>query len=116
MPSRTAAVSTLRTRDFDRLHRQPARRQRSRRFQALARPNGLGRARWGIAVRARLGNAVLRNRVKRRLREILRRLALAPGWDVVVQPRDAAVATADFAGLRDELTALLEKTLQGEGR
>lgn len=57
---------------------------------------------------------MLRNRVKRRLREILRRAPLPPGWDVVVQPRDATVATADFAALRRELTGLVEKTL-GEG-
>ncbi len=105
----------LRTRDFDRIHRQPARRERSRRFQVLARPNGLERARWGISVKAKLGNAVVRNRVKRRLREILRRAELAAGWDLVVQPRDARVATADFAELARELEALLGKALVGEG-
>lgn len=107
-PSRSAR---LRTRDFDRIHRQPARRERSRRFQVLARPNGLERTRWGISVKARLGNAVTRNRVKRRLREMLRRLALPAGWDLVVQPRDARVAAADFGELSRELESLLARTL-----
>lgn len=109
------AKTRLRTRDFDRIHRQPARRERSGRFQVLARPNGLGRARWGISVKARLGNAVVRNRVKRRLREMLRRAELTAGWDLVVQPRDARVATADFGELSRELESLLSRTLKGEG-
>lgn len=78
----------------------------------LAAPNGLERARWGISVKSRLGGAVLRNRVKRRLREILRRSPLRRGWDVVVQPRTAEVARADFTPLAQELTAVLDRTLQ----
>jgi len=105
----------LRTRDFDRIHRQPARRERSRRFQVLARPNRLERARWGISVKAKLGNAVVRNRVKRRLREMLRAAALPAGWDFVVQPRDARVATADFGELSEELESLLAETLGARG-
>jgi len=106
----------LHTRDFDRIHRHPARRERSPRFQVLARPNGLERTRWGISVKTRLGNAVVRNRVKRRLREMLRAAALPAGWDFVVQPRDARVATADFAELQRELGGLLSKTLGSEGK
>jgi len=105
----------LHTRDFDRIHRHPARRERSPHFQVLARPNGLERTRWGISVKTRLGNAVVRNRVKRRLREMLRAAALPAGWDFVVQPRDARVATADFAELQRELGALVAKALRGEG-
>lgn len=120
-PGRLArsGLARLRTRDFDRIYRHPARRERSPRFQVLARPNGLERTRWGISVKTRLGNAVVRNRVKRRLREMLRAAALPAGppagragWDFVVQPRDARVATADFAELTQELTALLDRTLQ----
>lgn len=106
------AETRLRTRDFDRLYRPGVRRERSRRFQVRAQPNRLGRWRWGISVRTRLGNAVVRNRVKRRLREILRAAVLPAGWDFVVEPRDAAVATADFADLGRELAALLERVLQ----
>lgn len=112
------APGGLRTGDFDRVYRRPARRRESKRFLVLARPNQAGRSRWGLSVSARLGGAVLRNRVKRRLREILRRAqgCLPVGWDVVVQPRAAEVATADFSDLRRELIALLEQTLPASER
>lgn len=82
----------------------------------LARRNAGARTRWGLSVKARLGGAVLRNRLKRRLRDILRRARLPAGWDVVVQPQTGALAAAEFAGIQSELEALLVKTLgAGEG-
>ncbi len=108
----------LRTSDFDRLYRRAQRRERSRRFLVLASPSERGATRWGLSVKARLGGAVTRNRIKRRLREILRgarRGGLPPaaaGWDIVVQPLTAAVATAEFAELSDELRGLLERALR----
>jgi ribonuclease P protein component len=104
----------LRTRDFDRVYRRPDRRRRSQRFLLVVRRRDQGASRWGLTVQARLGNAVLRNRIKRRLRELLRRASLPAGWDIVVQPRSPDVATADFAALGRELDALLEKTLGAE--
>lgn len=103
----------LRTRDYDRVYRQPARRQGSKHFLVVARRNERGQTRWGISVKVRLGGAVVRNRLRRRLREMLRRAQqrLPAGWDVVVQPRRSEVASADFAALRRELEVLLEKTL-----
>lgn len=72
-------------------------------------------------MQARLGGAVVRNRIKRRVREILRRhrpekprthaAGEAIGWDVVVQPLSAEVAAADFATLSEELTRLVETSL-----
>jgi len=109
-------ASGLRTRDFDRVYRRPDRRSRSARFLLVVRrrgPEASGRARFGLTVKARLGNAVLRNRIKRRLRELLRRASVPPGWDIVVQPLTAEIAAADFAALGRELDALLEKTLAG---
>ena len=55
----------------------------------------------------------MRNRIKRRLREILRhqRPRLPAGWDVVVEARSAQVARADFAALGRELEELLARTL-----
>ncbi|MBI2956000.1 MAG: ribonuclease P protein component [Acidobacteria bacterium] len=112
----TRRRARLRTADFDRLYRQPARRQYSPRFLVLARPRQDSETRWGLSVKAALGSAVVRNRIKRRLREILRRLApeLPAGWDIVIQPREAAVASADFAALAEELTALLRRALHPE--
>ncbi|MGH9787270.1 MAG: ribonuclease P protein component, partial [Candidatus Acidiferrales bacterium] len=67
----------------------------------------------GLSVKARLGGAVTRNRIKRRLREILRGVRRGgPGWDIAVQPLTAEVATADFAALREELRGLLERALR----
>ncbi len=71
-------------------------------------PSDLEQSRFGFAVGKRVGNAVVRNRVKRRLREAVRALSPARGWDVVVIARPAA-ATADFAGLRGALGALLRR-------
>ncbi len=52
--------------------------------------------RCGFVVSRRVGKAVERNRVKRRLREILRRrvTAMAPGWDLVFSARPATASTA----------------------
>ncbi len=74
--------------------------------------NDLERARVGITVSGRVGTAVVRNRVRRRLREALRaRLdSLAPGYDVLVVARPPS-AQASWA----ELNAALETVLQRAG-
>ena len=102
----------LRTSDFDRLYRGASRRQRSERFLVLAQPSQRGETRWGISVKSRLGGAVVRNRMKRRVREILRRAELPNGWDIVVQPRTARVASDNFEELRRELTSLLARVVK----
>lgn len=63
------------------------------------RPNGLPQNRYGFAIGKRVGNAVTRNLVRRRLREIMRALPLAAGYDIVVTARTEA-ATASFDELR----------------
>ena len=54
-----------------------------------ARRNRLGRNRVGITVSKKLGHAVVRNRTRRRLREVYRlnEQKFAPGWDIVVVAR-----------------------------
>jgi ribonuclease P protein component len=71
-------------------------------------PNGRDQDRYGISTGRRLGNAVVRNRVRRRLREILRH---APndtehGWDILIVARPATTQ-ASF----DELRIALERLL-----
>lgn len=68
------------------------------------RPGATTRARAAIIVPRYHFTAVARNRLRRRLREILRRGVLAsyPPVDVVVRARRGAYA-APFARLRDEL-------------
>lgn len=73
-----------------------------------ALPNGLGFSRYGFSVGKRVGGAVVRNRVKRRLREILRPTELKPGWDIIFIARPAA-ASADFNGLGKSVYGLLSR-------
>jgi len=70
---------------------------------------GKGPTRVGFAVGKRLDKrAVIRNRVRRRLREVLRRLDLRPGFDVVVLARRPALAEP-AAVLRDDVAAVCRK-------
>lgn len=69
-------------------------------------PNGLDLSRYGFAVSRRVGKAVVRNRVKRRLREILRQMPLQSGWDIIFIVRTPA-ATADYQSLGNSVRSLL---------
>lgn len=71
-------------------------------------PNGLELSRYGLVTSKRVGGAVVRNRVKRRLREILRQTELKAGWDIVFIARQAA-ATASFADLKQSVGRLLSQ-------
>lgn len=94
--NRLARVNRLRRRqDFVAVLRN-GRRVRHRLLVLGIRPNGGEDTRVGFAVGRRVGNAVTRNRIRRRLREIVRALPLARGFDVVITARpDAASATFD---------------------
>ena len=69
--------------------------------------NGLAQTRLGITAPVRLGNAVFRNRLKRRLREVFRmnRLSIPGGWDIILNPR-ASVAKVEFSTLQREILRL----------
>ena len=69
-----------------------------------------GYTRVGFSVSRRVGGAVVRNRVKRRLREVMRRMLadIAPGYDLVVTARPDA-ANTPIATLDQELRALLRR-------
>ncbi len=69
-------------------------------------PNGLDITRYGLTVSRRIGKAVVRNRIKRRLREILRRMDLPAGWDLIVAARNPA-AQADYTTLGRSVVTLL---------
>jgi len=71
-------------------------------------PNTLGQDRYGISTGRRLGSSVRRNRVRRRIREIMRQ-ADAPvgwGWDILVIARPACSA-ATFPEMRASLLRLV---------
>ena len=71
------------------------------------RRNELGRTRYGISTGRRIGTAVARNKVRRRLREVLRRLdaRVNGGWDILIVCRPPA-AEASQAELSEALTKL----------
>ena len=93
--------------DFARLHQQ-GQYFNNRLVSLKSLPNGLPVSRWGIVTGKKLGKAVIRNRVKRRLREILRQARLIPGRDIVIMARSAAVA-AGFTELKQAVAGLLKK-------
>ena len=69
--------------------------------------NGTGHSRLGLTVSAKLGHAVVRNRVRRRIREIFRlsQGKMKQGYDCIVVARTRA-AHADYW----ELKRAFEKT------
>jgi len=71
-------------------------------------PNQLPYSRFGFVVSKAVGKAVVRNLVRRRLREGLRTLPVEPGWDIVVIARPRAAA-ADFQALRRAVAGLLSQ-------
>ena len=75
-----------------------------------ARKNHSSCNRVGITVSKKLGSAVVRNRVRRRLREVYRlnEDRFAPGWDIVVVARSRCTK-ADFRSLTDAYLSLAEK-------
>ena len=67
--------------------------------------NGTGHSRLGLTVSAKLGHAVERNRMRRRLREA----ELLPGYDIVIVARSRAME-ADFAELTRAFLTLAGRT------
>ena len=100
--------------DFDAVYRE-GRKRASRDLAVFLRPNSLPYSRFGWSIKKAVGTAVRRNRIRRRLREIVRlhRGEMASGWDVVIHPRSSAAA-AEFAALADELLRLLPRDKAAE--
>ncbi|WP_372839164.1 ribonuclease P protein component [Phaeovulum sp.] len=108
-------IETLQNRpDF--LRAASARRQGTPAFLLQARRRGEGEitnpalVRVGFTCSKKVGNAVARNRAKRRLRALARAvlpLGAMPGWDYVLVGRADATATRDFAAMKAELARAL---------
>jgi ribonuclease P protein component len=94
--------------DFDAVYRAGKRRS-SPHFTVFFRANQTPLSRFGFSIKKALGGAVVRNRIRRRLREIVRghRPEIPAGWDIVIHPKNT-VARAEFAALTTDLLRLLK--------
>lgn len=83
----------------------------------LARPNEGAGLRYGITVTKKIGNAVVRNRMKRRFRALVRDVLAEqglPDHDHVLIGREGGIER-DFAKLREELSVALARAAAGKG-
>lgn len=86
-------------------------------FVLLTRPNDGQGMRFGITVTKKIGNAVVRNRMKRRFRELLRATLPEqglPDHDHVLIGRSGGVER-DFATMAQELAQALGRAHEGKG-
>jgi len=98
-----------RSRDFTRVYAQGS-RVASRTFLMFVADNAEGRHRLGLAISRRVGNAVVRNRVKRRLREAFRlsRHRIPGSFDLVLHGR-REVAEQPMPELREALVVSAQR-------
>ena len=71
-----------------------------------ALPNNFEYSRFGFSVTKGVGKAVIRNRVKRLLKEIVRQLPIESGWDIVFIARPST-ADIDYHRLKSSVKGLL---------
>lgn len=99
----------MRRGEFDAVYRAGKRFSTSH-FTVFVRSNELAVSRFGFSIKKVLGGAVVRNRIRRRVREIVRchRQEIPAGWDIVIHPK-SSVGKAPFVALTEDLVRLLKK-------
>ena len=109
-------VSIKKNRDFKSLYRL-GKSSVNPYLVVYCRKNRRGESRLGISVGTKVGKAVCRNRVRRRIREAYRlsEERIRPGYDMIVVARVRA-ATADYRDIETSLMDLCSKLglLHGE--
>lgn len=105
---RNFAVMALRNAEEFRTVYERGAKQPSRSFVVFAFPNCRTESRFGLTTPRKLGKAHDRNRIKRRIREMVRGCEdrLPGGVDWVINPRRSAL-DRPFQELRAELLALM---------
>ena len=101
--------------EFERVYRNGS-VYRGRLFSVHALPNTLGEPRLGLSVSKKVGTAVNRNKVRRRLKEMFRSSAkrLPRDLDFVISARPAA-AEASFEELSEEFSRSVHKFCKSAG-
>lgn len=109
------ALTSLRGQDSFKRVAQRGRRVSSDGLALLWLYSGNEANRYGVAARASVGNAVVRNRVRRWARELLRQWdqRLAPGYDVIVTARSTEAA-GSFPHFSQHLARMLYKAQLAE--
>ena len=104
-----AAVTVKENYEFRRIYRK-GRSVVSPYFVVYCLKNRAGASRLGVTVSKKLGHAVVRNRVRRRLREIYRLNShqLKTGWDIVIVARSRCVG-AEYSRMNAAFMAACEK-------
>jgi ribonuclease P protein component len=113
MTERLTRLERIRSeKDFKSLYRNGS-RIRGRYFDLVFRPNGLGFSRLAVVVSKKVGPAVTRNRIKRRMRELFRR-----NKSICTDPTDVVVVTRPgIVGLaKGELEAAYFEAVAAMGR
>jgi ribonuclease P protein component len=100
----------VRSAEYARVQGQEGRRQRGRLFLLVVAPGNGPMTRVGFAVSRKVGNAVVRNRVKRWIREGLRKVPGPQGgvWDLVFVAR-AEAAESSLGAVVAEMDALFRR-------
>ncbi len=101
--------------DFAAVYRR-GRRYGGKELVLRALATGGRESRFGFVASGKLGKAVARNRLRRRLREAVRSLPVASGWDIVLSGREGG-ARLDYQRLREEVADLMARAgvLEWEG-
>src|SRR5258708_5792328 len=109
-PGFPKSARILRSKDFRRVYDNGAKFSGPLFSAFYLRNNGERGVQVGFTCTRALGGAVVRNRIKRRMREAVRKRLdrIGAGWEIVINPRVRAM-TAPFALLEQELEKLVKR-------